>query len=144
MLQIISRREAIAAGLKRYFTGVPCKRGHISERGVACHGCYECQKIHAKKWMDNGGREKRHAWNHSERGKACFREYDFRSGRLPRPTRPMPEACELCKRRRKLQLDHDHKTKKFRGWLCRPCNTAIGILGDNRQGLLEAVAYVGD
>ena len=31
---IISRDEANALGLKRYFTGVPCKHGHIAEPSV--------------------------------------------------------------------------------------------------------------
>jgi hypothetical protein len=25
-------------------------------------------------------------------------------------------------------LDHNHETEKFRGWICGPCNTVIGIL----------------
>ena len=29
-IQIISRKQAIAQGLKRYFTGKPCKWGHIA------------------------------------------------------------------------------------------------------------------
>ena len=32
--RLISRDEAIAAGLNRYFTGIECKNGHISERSV--------------------------------------------------------------------------------------------------------------
>ena len=35
------RRAAIAAGLPRYFTGRPCKRGHIAEIFVA-GGCVVC------------------------------------------------------------------------------------------------------
>lgn len=40
----ISRQEALAAGLKRYFTGKPCKSGHISERFVSTRGCVQCCK----------------------------------------------------------------------------------------------------
>ena len=43
MSKIISRQEAIAKELKRYFTGKPCKWGHTSERVVVtgnCTGCY--------------------------------------------------------------------------------------------------------
>lgn len=39
--EIISRAEAKARGLGRYFTGKPCKHGHISER-QACGNCIEC------------------------------------------------------------------------------------------------------
>ena len=45
--QIISRREALRRGLTRYFTGKPCKRGHIAER-VGGH-CVQCEAIHSKR-----------------------------------------------------------------------------------------------
>ncbi len=41
----ITRNEAKALGLKRYFTGEPCKHGHISERRVCDYSCIECKKI---------------------------------------------------------------------------------------------------
>ena len=40
-----TRAEAIARGLTRYFTGEPCKRGHIAERRVSTHVCVECSKV---------------------------------------------------------------------------------------------------
>lgn len=40
-MEIISWSEAKRRGLIKYFTGKPCKRGHISERYVA-GGCAEC------------------------------------------------------------------------------------------------------
>jgi len=43
MTDIITRKEALAKGLKRYFTGKPCKHGHISERTAS--GCIECHNI---------------------------------------------------------------------------------------------------
>jgi len=39
---VICRADAKAAGLKRYFTGEPCKRGHVAERGVNHKHCVEC------------------------------------------------------------------------------------------------------
>ena len=40
--KIIMREEAKEQGLVRYFTGVPCKRGHISERKVSTGDCLAC------------------------------------------------------------------------------------------------------
>lgn len=40
--QVISRRAAFTAGLKRYFTGEPCRKGHIAERYVSTGGCLDC------------------------------------------------------------------------------------------------------
>lgn len=39
------RREAVALGLKRYFTGAPCARGHVAERFTLGRQCVECLKL---------------------------------------------------------------------------------------------------
>ena len=31
------------------------------------------------------------------------------------------------------QLDHDHETGQFRGYLCKRCNTGTGLIGDNES-----------
>jgi hypothetical protein len=42
-MEIITRADATARGLKRFFTGVPCKNGHTSERYVSSTGgCVTC------------------------------------------------------------------------------------------------------
>lgn len=38
----MTREEARKRGLKRYFTGEPCKHGHVAERWVANTGCTVC------------------------------------------------------------------------------------------------------
>lgn len=38
----VARFEALAQGLKRYFTGKPCSRGHVAERAVSHRGCLQC------------------------------------------------------------------------------------------------------
>lgn len=65
------------------------------------------------------------------------------------PTRQTPERCECCgilftetKTHHGACFDHCHNSKKFRGWLCNPCNMGIGQLGDTREGLLKALAYL--
>jgi hypothetical protein len=42
-LSKISREEAIIQGLERYFSGEPCKYGHIAEREVERGLCVECR-----------------------------------------------------------------------------------------------------
>lgn len=43
--------------------------------------------------------------------------------------------CELC-------IDHDHKTGKIRGLLCRECNTGLGNFKDSIAALKLAVRYL--
>lgn len=50
--------------------------------------------------------------------------------------------CELCSSRPSQCVDHEHGTYNIRGVLCHSCNTAIGKLGDNIEGLERAINYL--
>jgi len=41
-VHVISRNQARSIGMKRFFTGVPCRHGHISERVVSSSSCLSC------------------------------------------------------------------------------------------------------
>lgn len=41
----MTRIDAKQKGLKRYFTGVPCSKGHIAERWMCSFRCVECSRI---------------------------------------------------------------------------------------------------
>jgi len=43
--EIISKEEAIQEGKEFYFTGIPCKRGHLSVRRSINTICVECEQI---------------------------------------------------------------------------------------------------
>lgn len=65
-----------------------------------------------------------------------------------------PEKTDICQccgqipthqegmRTKGLVCDHDHETNQFRGWICRNCNHGIGKLGDNIEGLKQALRYL--
>lgn len=57
---IISRKDARAQGRKRYFTGEPCKLGHIAERLVSNLTCMACQRIKARLQYPNRDKEAEH------------------------------------------------------------------------------------
>ena len=42
-MEIVTQEQALATGKTRYFTGEPCKRGHISERFSINGACIACQ-----------------------------------------------------------------------------------------------------
>ena len=55
--------------------------------------------------------------------------------------------CEICgvpelECVKKLHLDHDHNTGKFKGWLCNRCNVGISMLGDSTEILEAAIDYL--
>tara|TARA_R110001632_G_scaffold231455_1_gene370079 strand:+ start:550 stop:960 length:411 start_codon:yes stop_codon:yes gene_type:complete len=79
--------------------------------------------------------------------KPCYNQYIRETYQLkkenPYPYRkPNCACCGLLATKEVLALDHDHETKKFRGYLCRSCNTGIGSLGDNIKGLESALLYL--
>jgi len=52
----MTRREAKAAGLKRYNTGIPCaKAGHIADRYTADAKCIACKLVLGKRYRDRRG-----------------------------------------------------------------------------------------
>lgn len=50
-MQIITRAEAKAQGLKRYFTAKPCKFYHFALRQTGCGGCLVCKRNQTDKWQ---------------------------------------------------------------------------------------------
>ena len=44
-MHLISKQEAQNQGLRYYFTNIPCKHGHHSERKVADGACKECVRL---------------------------------------------------------------------------------------------------
>lgn len=45
-----TRAKAIAAGVTRYFTGKPCKYGHVGERTVSRRCCVSCLRVAIDTW----------------------------------------------------------------------------------------------
>jgi hypothetical protein len=56
--------------------------------------------------------------------------------------------CRICGRRlyrtgsTRLNIDHCHKTNKYRGLLCNEHNTALGSFRDSVALLLKAITYL--
>ncbi len=54
--------------------------------------------------------------------------------------------CKICNGvnndKRRLYIDHDHKTGKVRGLLCHRCNSLLGYVNDAIDLLLEIISYL--
>lgn len=68
-----TRAEAKASGAKYYFTGEPCKHGHIAPRKTK-GACIECLKLEWEKGNQTRAEYFR-AYNKSEAGQKAKREY---------------------------------------------------------------------
>lgn len=108
-MEIISRDEAKVRGLKRFFTGQPCIRGHISEWYVRSPHCLECSAL-SKKGLLEPKKIYGFGFNSAKRGKGflaktkqgILREYDHWRRMLQRSydekwkaLHPTYEDCEV-------------------------------------------------
>ena len=100
-------------------------------------------KAHAKRDYEKHGHLRRKRASEPE-NVARYRDQKRKQRGLPVPTRPCPINCECCgkQNQRALNLDHCHATGAFRGWLCDRCNKGLGFLGDTRESLMRAIAYL--
>lgn len=93
-MEIILVKEARERGLKRYFTGKPCKHGHVDERKVIDRTCVSCNRDKSrrhssatKKWREeNRDRDLTNKKNHYEDNKEEYYEKAKRN-RLDNPER---------------------------------------------------------
>lgn len=76
--------------------------------------------------------------------KPCYnKEVDWRAANRHKYLDQKAGKCDCCgKEEEKLNLDHDHSTGKFRGWLCAGCNLGIGKLGDDLESVKKALEYL--
>lgn len=62
----MTRAEARETGLKHFFTGKPCRRGHLSERLASTGNCCACNTEYTREWEANNPERTRekHARNY--------------------------------------------------------------------------------
>jgi hypothetical protein len=76
-MEIITREAAIANSLSRYYTGQPCKYGHVVERLVSDRACLTCARKTRLAWAaNNKPRMARNRRARRVRNPERHREYD--------------------------------------------------------------------
>lgn len=140
MNKIIKRRDAITAGLSRYFTGKACKHGHISERYIISKRCVTCLRedgsnlskdaLERRKLQDR----KRYANPDVKARKKAYAETEARRVHRRARERARRErdvgfrlTCSLRTRLNKV-VKFEHKT-----------NGAIALVGCSREELISHI-----
>jgi hypothetical protein len=92
--------------------------------------CNNCKLIASNLYFKELGKYKRYG--------VTKEEYDLLAEK-------QNHSCAICKSNtKKLYIDHNHKTNKIRGLLCRECNSALGFLKDDKQIIANAMQYIGE
>jgi hypothetical protein len=152
MRPIITRADALALGLTRYFTGKPCRNSHIAERYTGKADCVECKRNEGRRQGKGSERVLRWRKRHPEKAKAARRRDYYRPGSRYRvliresnrvaaarrggfapppresecPPRPADGRCQCChKVGKRIVMHHSHDTGDFVAWACDRCNTQL-------------------
>jgi hypothetical protein len=73
----VSRELARERGLARYFTGKPCKHGHVAERLLSNGDCIVCASLRAVRWNKTPkGREYQRQYHRTPKMREYFRQRD--------------------------------------------------------------------
>lgn len=84
------------------------------------------------------------ACKESERLRSAVKKYGITIQQFEELFQKQEGRCSICKlsSKRRLAIDHDHKTGKVRGLLCVNCNLGLGNFQDDRDLLFEAFKYL--
>ena len=137
---LISRAEARAQGLSEYYTGKPCKHGHLTVRVVLDAKCRQC-----KRDRNNRPSEAVKA-SRARRGPAYHlaRTYGITVDDVEALIAEQGGNCKTCERPfvGRPHVDHCHTSGKVRGLLCGPCNRALGLIRDEVSTLSRMIDYL--
>ncbi len=123
--------------------GVPYEEW-LRRRSNDEYWCYCC-----KEWRQRGafGRDQSRSNGLTSACKACVSHkataWRYRlSVDHARDLRSSARCCDICSRKIRLEVDHDHATGAVRGALCGRCNKAIGLFKDSPELIRRALAYL--
>lgn len=71
-----------------------------------------------------------------------YKQYGTSYDEMQKLKETIGHRCQICKEKTDLAVDHCHTTNKFRGLLCKPCNSAIGLLKEDPAILESAINYI--
>lgn len=110
--------------------------------------CKQCRYEEHKEWVENNPdtvREyrandkwtlKKRCSRHGITPEEFWSIYEEQDGTCP--------ICDKAIKAEKSAIDHNHETGEVRGILCKNCNRALGMLGDNPDNMARAEAYLLD
>jgi len=115
-----------------------------------------CTKCDLKLPVDMFSKRERGAYRRTE-CKSCMKALQNERDEVRKTVDDPPDyhLCPICLKTKEnvvggnktsspWVLDHCHKSKKFRGWLCHKCNRALGGFDDDVAMLTRAIKYLED
>lgn len=139
-----SRRSQRNSPLLQMKTCPHCKRKTknffraTSRKDGLSSWCKKCLLELNKKWRERDPEKVRK----SQREANLRHEYGLSPEKWKQMVSRQGGKCKICRKRKKLTVDHCHRTGRVRGLLCLCCNTGLGMFRDNRRWLRRAIKYL--
>lgn len=129
MAEVVSLEEARASGAVRYFTGVPCKNGHVAERQTSNRGCVVCLHERVRKnRVENPERVKEVANASQKKRRAADPAKHIAEVRAWQIANPDKRRATMRKWKSanpdKVRADRSARRGKVRGQMCGCCTAA--------------------
>lgn len=144
----VERRCKSCLAVKKLTSNNECRRC-LREAGLhECTVCHEPSILELEfKSKQSVCRRCRHPLAHltiRERARHAqyMRKYGISFDEYVRRGSAQGGLCGICSRKRRLVVDHDHKTGVVRGLLCSGCNSGLGMMADAPAVLRAAAAYI--
>jgi len=128
----------------------PKPASDFSERSTKCRTCVNASRRERYK-TDSSFREKTLSakWYDANKKRARDNQIKRKYGITPEVYDAMLcgqlGACAICNGPSvggPFHIDHDHKTNKIRGILCKHCNLMLGYAKDDERTLIAAASYL--
>lgn len=113
---------------------------NINRKSLIHSWCKSCQKAKGKEWGDKN-KDKRKGYVMKSKFGISIEDYNAM-------LLEQKGKCFICggdevgKQKKRLSVDHCHKTGEIRKLLCSRCNLALGLFGDNPEHFMRAYFYL--
>lgn len=106
--------------------------------------CKECRNSYHRENM-RARRLETPEWNRTARKTRLDKKYGMTIDDYDKMFKDQGGICLICRSppsRKRLAIDHCHKTNKVRGLLCSNCNMGLGLLKDSPRIMINAIRYL--
>lgn len=116
---------------------------HIRDKTKICDPCRQASRIYQKHKRDEKVKKLGYDPRRFSRHNIPKEKYEEMLSRYS-------GKCWVCQTKEAINIDHDHSCcagtwscgKCVRGILCNSCNTALGLMQDNKKILSKAIKYL--
>lgn len=105
--------------------------------------CKSCRQIRSQQWRtENPSKAKKASREYKRRLR--YAEVGISEEGYQDLFKRQGGKCAICLKasKKRLSVDHDHKTGKVRGLLCTRCNQGLGYFKDDLKRLKGAISYL--